>query len=92
MQEHTKRVLARAIGFLDGYVAGTMTLRWLVDALEGSIRALEEELPAAFCDRWYRHWGSLEETLAVEGESEDRRATLPEVEALRALLLEHTAR
>jgi hypothetical protein len=89
MSEHTKRILNQMLALLSGYEQGTASLRYLVDGLEGSLDALEEELPKAFYDQWYVHWGGLEQILAA-GTQDKRSVVLLEedVKALKALIFQ----
>ena len=88
MNEHTLRVLSRAITFLKQYRNDEkLSLRWLVRGLEASLDTLEEKLPDEFYTAWYVHWGNLEQILAA-GIAETHRTDVTEnVAALETLLL-----
>lgn len=87
MDEHTRRILKRAIALLNEYQQGRIvSLRYLVDGLEGNLKALEEELPETFYTQWYIHWGGLEQILAAGTQQERRMEILKEIEALETLL------
>ena len=63
-------------------------LHHLVSELEASLNALEEGLPQAFHNRWYTHWGRLEEVLALNMEHKHREEIIENVRALESLLNE----
>ncbi len=91
MQEKTNRIFKQMLVLLDQYRLGEISLRKLVDGLEGGLNALEERLPSAFYTKWYNHWGKLEEILAVslEGfgaEDKSHQQILEEAAVLRSLL------
>jgi hypothetical protein len=86
VNEHTRRILKQTLTLLGEYRRGTANLRYLVNGLEGSLNALEEELPETFYTQWYIHWGGLEQILAAGTERKRRMEILEEVEALEALL------
>ena len=51
MNEHTRRILARMLMALKQYETGSVSLRSLLDTLEGSTGAVEESLPASVSAR-----------------------------------------
>ncbi len=83
MNEDTKRILNQMLALLNGYERGTVSLRYVVDGLEGSLNALEEELSKAFYDQWYTHWGGLEQILAAN--TQDKRSVVLIEEDVKAL-------
>lgn len=88
MDQHTRRILGRALGLISDYQGGTVDLRCLVDGLEGSLNAVEEELLGSFYARWYAHWGGLEQILAGGAQGIRSVEIREETEALEALLNE----
>jgi hypothetical protein len=70
MEETTLRNFKTMLTFLSDYREHKIDLRWLVDALEGSINALEEKMSGAFFLEWHRHWDKLEVVLALDKEDE----------------------
>ena len=90
MSEHTKRILERMIALLNEYQQGVVSLRYLVDGLEGSLNTLEEKLPETFYTQWYIHWGGLEQILAAGTREKRHAVVLEDVESLKALLLQFT--
>ena len=89
MNEHTRRILRQMLTLLGEYQRGIANLRYLVDGLEGSLNAVEEELPEAFYTQWYIHWGGLEQILAAGTERKHRMEILEEVKMLEALLSQY---
>ena len=68
MTDHTLRLFEQMMFRLEAYEADAISLRSLVDGLEGSFNALEERLPDAFYQEWFQYWGKLEEKLALSDE------------------------
>lgn len=89
MNEHTKRILNRMRSFLAAYERENLSLRSLVDNLEGSIQALDEGLPSEFQLEWFYHWGNLEQILAAGTEDKRLEEITEEIDALLDLLERH---
>lgn len=89
MNEHTQRILERMLSLLNQFKKGEVALSHLVNSLEGSLSALEEELPRAFYSGWYEHWGELETYLALDLEKERSLDILKEIEALDVLIKQY---
>jgi hypothetical protein len=84
--EQTRTIMRRLLIFIDEYKNCKISLRQLVSALEGSINALEENLPQEFYCLWYRHWGTLDTALALGVEIKNKKEILEELEELRKLV------
>jgi len=81
-QDHDARVLKRMIVDLENYKSQDITLRQLVDRLEGGLRALENKPPAKFSTQFYDYWGGLEQYLAAGTESVRKGKIIGEVNSL----------
>jgi hypothetical protein len=81
MNEHTRSILDRMLSIISDYRVKKISLRNLVDSLEGSLNAIEEKLPSKFMDSWYEYWGDLEIILS----SKEMKADSYDNETLVAL-------
>ncbi len=68
MQEHTIRILRKNLNYIADYRQGKLSLNELVSSLEGSINALEEQLPEQFYQNWDKSWSELEIALVLDKE------------------------
>ncbi len=87
MNEDTKRILNEMLAVLTAYEQETVSLRYLVDELEDSLNALEEDLPKDLYDQWHVHWGALKQIVDAGTQDESSVMLIGEnVEALKALI------
>jgi hypothetical protein len=72
---------------LDSYQEKHISLRRLVNELEGAFKSLDEDLPQSFYEDWYRLWGKLEEKLAIVADepNEEDRLSASIMETAKAL-------
>ena len=68
MNEHTNRILSKIFTMLNEFENDKLDLNYLVTSLEGSINVLEEKLRPDFYEKWYLHWGELEQIRASVNE------------------------
>ena len=89
MIDQTRAILQRSVVFIDDYRNGNISLGRLVSALEGSVNALEEQLPQEFYNSWYGHWGNLETALALGIEKTNKKEILEELYELEKNIRQH---
>lgn len=72
--------------FIHDFESKSISLRSLVDALEGSLHVLEEKLPQEFYSKWYEYWGDLETVNALQSENMTAHDPKPSLESLKVLI------
>jgi hypothetical protein len=70
MNQQSREILVRSLSLIKDYRDKKISLSSLVKSLEGSLNAIEENLPKNFYDSWYSNWGDLETVVALGNESE----------------------
>ena len=65
MNSHTVRILRYAYLLLEKHEQNKVSLKYLVDSLEGSYTALEEKLSQDLVDGWFDHWEPLKYILEM---------------------------
>lgn len=86
MQEVTANKLSRVLSQIADYQAGKIELRYLVNALEGTILSMEEKLPKEFLSAWQRVFINLETIYALEKENVLKNEIKDELEKLETLI------
>jgi hypothetical protein len=86
MNQQTISIMTRVLEIIDLYKKNEVGLRYLVDSLEGSINALEEELPKEFYNDWFNSWVPLELFLALGKETINKEKIIIELERLHNLV------
>ena len=86
MNQQTKSVLLRTLSLIEDYQNSKTGLSQLVGALEGSLNALEEQLPEAFYKEWYDHWGNLDVAVALGVEAKNQEEILEEIRLLEEII------
>ena len=86
MNEHDRRVLIRMINFINEYKETEGDLRSLVNKLEGSLSALEDDLPASFTNRWFSHLLELDTVVALGEDKFQYQDTEEDIEILEELI------
>ena len=86
MNPHSRTILQRSLEFIDNYRNGLISLKKLVNSLEGSLNALEEKLPKEFYESWFSFWGDLETVVALGNELQTHEDVNRDIESLEEII------
>lgn len=65
-----QRIIVRILNLINDYESGEVSLRRLVDGLEGSVKAMDPPLTGEEAAIFFQHWGMLEVIVATEEEEQ----------------------
>ncbi|MDR3577813.1 MAG: hypothetical protein P4L50_28435 [Anaerolineaceae bacterium] len=82
MNQQTRNILQRSLLLINDYRYNKISLQNLVSSLEGSLNALEEQLPEEFYKLWYTYWGNLEIALALGINADTKQKIIGDLEEL----------
>jgi hypothetical protein len=86
MEQQTKSILLRALSLMKDYKNSSISLQQLVEALEGSLKALDERLSEAFYREWYNHFVNLDVAVALGIEKMNKEDILNDVNQLEKII------
>jgi hypothetical protein len=86
MNIHSREILNRALIIIKRYRNNEIGLAYLVNSLEGSLTALEEQMPEEFLEKWFSYWGDLEIILSLEEEKQAQNAIYNDLQGLENLI------